>query len=118
MMGLSAASFAPPYSVTQSPFPPLGCQSGAHFRMELVYTRKVTPVTASGPLEPRVAQRRVPLYELFTSDPDARSARAFQSGAVLAGGGPVCGRSFRSYGSHYLVRSLGWDVTTPFAVSR
>jgi hypothetical protein len=114
MLGLITWRFAPPYSVSRSLFPRLGCPSGQALRLELVYTRKVTPVSASGPLEARVAQRPVPLYELFTSDPDARSARAFQSGAVLASQGAGCGSSFGSY----FARSLGWDVSTPFAVSR
>jgi hypothetical protein len=120
MMGLSAPSFARPYALTGSlfrqPGTTPGCQIGAQLlRMDFVYSREITPVDASGPLELRVARPGIPLYRLFSLDPDLRSASAFHSGAVLSGEGPDCGRSFANY---YLGRSLGWGVSTPFAVSR
>jgi hypothetical protein len=93
-----------------------GCLVGAQLlRMELVYSRKVTPVDASGPPELRVTRPGIPMERFVELDPDMRSARAFHSGAVLAGEEPVCGRSFAHY---YPDLALGWGVTTPFAVSR
>jgi len=83
--------------------------------MDFVYAPRVTLVDASGPLDLRVARPGIPLYQLFTHDRDSRPERAFHSGALLAGEGAVCGRSFANY---YLGLSLGWGVTTPFAVSR
>ncbi len=83
--------------------------------MDVLYAPEGTPVDASEPLGLRVTRRRVPVHQFFTLDRDLRSARAFHSGAVLAGEGAICGRSFADY---YLDLSLGWSPTKPVAVSR
>jgi hypothetical protein len=119
MLGLSTRSFMRPYSLMESlvprPSTNPGCRVGAQKTGDVLYAPEGTPVDASGPLGLRVARRGVPLHQFFTLDTELRSARAFHSGAVLAGEGAVCGRSFAYY---YLELSLGWSPTPPVAVSR
>jgi len=119
MLGLSTRTFMRPYSLmgSLSPRPRTnpGCRLGAQKSMDVLYAPDGTPVNASGPLGLQVAHRDVPVHELFTLDRELRSARAFHSGAVLAGEGAVCGRSFAYY---YLDLSFGWSRTAPVAVSR
>jgi hypothetical protein len=118
-MGLSTLGFSRPYSIMGSLHPRSGttpaCQIGAQDTMDVLHRPNGGPVDASGPLGLRVARPGVPLFQLFGSDRQLRSARAFRSGALLAGEGRVCGRSFANY---YLYVSIGWSSTAPVAVSR
>ena len=80
------------------------------------YAPEPSPVDASGPLGLRAA-RQAPYSEILEPDPALRSARAFQSGALLAGERVVCGGT--TYGtSFYVGLTLGWSRAPTVAVAR
>jgi hypothetical protein len=84
--------------------------------LDVLYAPEVRPDDAGEPLGLVVKESDFPLHNFFSYDPQLRSARAFRSGAVLATGVTVCGRTFVGY---YVDLSLGlWSPGPPIVLLR